>query len=212
MSRAFAVRCAGLICLLLCAPAAAVIPVGSQAPQFTLPEWYTGAPVTLHDFAGEIVLLDFYAYWCPHCQSSAPKVRVEIDDYYAARGGNPAGIPVRLVALAVAAGAAQNDSFIQTADLDLVLNDTSLSAFRAYGGSSVPLFILINGVAGANLPQWQVLYGAAGYGLSTGATLRGLIDNITPEPSSLMLLGAATLLVGRRRRPFSWHSPGDADK
>src|SRR6476620_1359472 len=44
---------------------------GTTAPAFTLktPE---GQTVSLSDFRGKAVLLEFFATWCPHCQDEAP--------------------------------------------------------------------------------------------------------------------------------------------
>ena len=46
------------------APSRAVsLQVGDIAPDFSLPEFDTANMVNLYDFAGEIVVLDFFAYY-----------------------------------------------------------------------------------------------------------------------------------------------------
>ena len=49
----------------------ALLPVGSIAPAFSL-KTPTGAQVSLADYSGKTVLLEFFATWCPHCQAETP--------------------------------------------------------------------------------------------------------------------------------------------
>jgi peroxiredoxin len=53
---------------------------GSAAPEFTLKN-RQGEAVSLTDFRGKIVLLDFWASWCASCIASFPSLKQLYDDY-----------------------------------------------------------------------------------------------------------------------------------
>ncbi len=56
------------------APKVPLIP-GSPAPNFVFRDFATGQELSLQSFRGKVVLLDFWATWCPPCMASLPEIR-----------------------------------------------------------------------------------------------------------------------------------------
>ncbi len=56
----------------------------SQAPGFSLPT-VSGKNVSLKDYSGKVVLLDFWATWCPPCRMSIPEL-VRLQSEYGDKG------------------------------------------------------------------------------------------------------------------------------
>jgi thiol-disulfide isomerase/thioredoxin len=46
--------------------------VGHQAPELKMETWVNGAPQTLAQNRGNVVMLFFFATWCPHCKTTLP--------------------------------------------------------------------------------------------------------------------------------------------
>lgn len=46
--------------------------VGQAAPQFSLPSLLQNQPVSLSQFSGKVVYVDFWASWCAPCRTSFP--------------------------------------------------------------------------------------------------------------------------------------------
>lgn len=56
------------------------VQIGKTAPDFTLPDT-AGVAVSLSDFRGKYVLLDFWASWCPPCRRENPNVVKAFQEY-----------------------------------------------------------------------------------------------------------------------------------
>lgn len=82
-----------LLALMLAAAAHAAEPrVGAPAPDFTL-ENRSGGTVSLSDLRGEVVLLNFWATWCPPCRQEMPLLD-QIYSRYEALGFTLLGVNV----------------------------------------------------------------------------------------------------------------------
>ena len=49
------------------------VDIGERAPDFTLPA-LTQGPLSLHDFQRRVVVLNFWATWCPPCVDETPSL------------------------------------------------------------------------------------------------------------------------------------------
>ena len=56
------------------------VQIGKTAPEFSLPDT-AGVSVSLSDFRGKYVLLDFWASWCPPCRRENPNVVKAFQEY-----------------------------------------------------------------------------------------------------------------------------------
>ncbi|MEE8373361.1 MAG: TlpA disulfide reductase family protein [Dehalococcoidia bacterium] len=54
--------------------------VGRIAPDFTLVD-LEGKPVTLSDYRGKTVFLNFWATWCPPCRAEMPEIEAIFQEY-----------------------------------------------------------------------------------------------------------------------------------
>ena len=57
---------------------------GPKAPDFSLPD-LSGKMVTLKQFHGSVVIVDFWATWCPPCRVSLPEL-VNLQEKYKNKG------------------------------------------------------------------------------------------------------------------------------
>ncbi|MCI0533761.1 MAG: TlpA family protein disulfide reductase, partial [Verrucomicrobiales bacterium] len=156
-------------------------------PAFELPRWQTGEPVRLSDFAGQVVVLDFFAYWCVPCESASKEIEKGVQKFYAARQGNPQGIPVRVLSVnAETSFPERTAAFIQKTGMSHVVNDPSATLLKQLGGEGFPFLVIIDGTkAQPGDPRFEIAYQQVGFeGLRR---IREIIDRlgsspITPKP------------------------------
>jgi cytochrome c biogenesis protein CcmG/thiol:disulfide interchange protein DsbE len=55
--------------------------LGASAPPFTMQDVVTGEDVSLSDFAGKPVLVNFWATWCPPCRLEMPWLQAAADEF-----------------------------------------------------------------------------------------------------------------------------------
>ena len=106
------------------------------------PEWQLkdpdGQPVALSDFKGKVVILDFWATWCPPCRAEIPGF-VALQKQYAAQGLTVVGVSLDTT------GASVVKSFMQHLGMNypVVIGDEKIAA--DYGGiSAIPTTFVID--------------------------------------------------------------------
>ena len=111
-------------------------PPGEPAPEFTF-EYFDGGTGSLADFAGQPVVLNFWASWCPACVAEMPDfqaVHEALGDDVVFLGMDMQDID-RESALAL----------IESTGVDYVLGDDPTGEiFQAFGGFSLPTTVFIN--------------------------------------------------------------------
>ena len=104
---------------------------GSVAPDFTLKD-LSGRDVRLKDLQGKLVLVNFWATWCPPCRGEVPSM-VKLNEAMA-------GKPFQMLAISIDEGGREAvESFFRTSGAKLpVLLDTEQKICKTYGTTGVP--------------------------------------------------------------------------
>lgn len=109
---------------------------GKAAPDFALTN-LSGNTVRLSDFKGKVVLLDFWATWCPPCRSEIPDF-IQLQKQYSGKGFTMLGIALDEDGAAVVKPLAQKLGV----NYPLLIGNTQVAA--AYGGiEALPTAFLI---------------------------------------------------------------------
>ncbi len=158
------------------------------APDFELPRWRGGERVALASFAGKVVVLDFFAYWCPPCQKASAELEAKVQKYYEAKGGNPKGAPVQVVAINVEKDHPERTAaYIKKSGLTFVLDDGGGRTMERYGGSGLPLIVVIDGTRRKNgTATFEIAYRSDGF--EGAEKIRKVIDRLGEGRTSAGLL------------------------
>ena len=116
---------------------AAVSSSMGKAPDFTLPD-LDGKPFSLSSTAGKVVLIDFWATWCPPCRMGVPELQ-ELYDRYKAKGLVIVGVSLDQ------GGAADVRPFVKANDVTypVVIGDQRVA--NLYGGiRGIPTMFVVD--------------------------------------------------------------------
>ncbi len=109
--------------------------LGKPAPEFTLGQ-LEGDEVELKQHLGDVVVLDFWATWCPPCVAALPKLE-QVTSQLRDQG-------VVFYAINLAEDAETVKTFLTDRELNIdVLMDADASVADAYGVESIPQTVLI---------------------------------------------------------------------
>jgi peroxiredoxin len=137
-----------LLALCLIAPASATpapINAGAQAPLFSRPD-FAGKPVSLAQYRGKLVVLDFWASWCLPCMVAIPHL-IDLQKSHAA------SLQVIGVSIDDAAAPARAVAKHYAFNYPLLMGDAKFGAL--YGGIlGLPVLFLI-GRDGKVLKVWR---------------------------------------------------------
>ena len=110
--------------------------VGNLAPDFQLQN-LDGQAVSLSDFRGKPVLVNFWASWCPPCRSEMPYIQ-EIYEEWSDKG-------LLVLAINIGESSSKAEEFMQSYNLSFtVLLDTKQDVAQRYNITGIPTTFFID--------------------------------------------------------------------
>jgi thiol-disulfide isomerase/thioredoxin len=174
-------RLGALAVLACCGLATSLRGAEPEVPDFAMKTWDGSAEVRRSEFAGRIVVLDFFAYWCSPCQKASAEIESGIRQHYDAHSGNPQGIPVDVLAVNVESDQRpKTDAFIRRHRLHRVVHDGGGKLLEGLGGKNLPYVVVIDGTrATADRPEFRIVYRKEGF--EGASRLRAVIDRLASD-------------------------------
>lgn len=112
--------------------------VGYRAPDFTLPR-LDGGEVTLSDLRGQVVVVNFWATWCPPCRAEMPDLQRAYEDRKAE------GLTILAVNTTFQDSESSAAQFVRDLALELpVLLDRSGEMSRSYELRAMPTTLFVD--------------------------------------------------------------------
>lgn len=113
--------------------------INQKAPEFTLKD-LSGKTVSLNDYRGKVVFIDFWASWCPPCKKEFPEINKFIQKYKDS--------DVAVLAVNVDKRRANVDDFLsqlpQLSKKMVVLLDTESSVISSYNAKAMPTSFIVD--------------------------------------------------------------------
>jgi peroxiredoxin len=137
------IRCSVLLLLVVltvtgCNPEQRQPPVvGKTAPDFVLKD-LSGREIRLSDLRGKVVLVNFWATWCPPCRNEIPSMQ-KLNEMMA-------GKPFKMLAISVDNGGKEvvEDYFRKSGNVLPVLLDSQQKISKMYGTTGVPETFIVD--------------------------------------------------------------------
>jgi peroxiredoxin len=137
--------------------------IGDTAPEFTF-NTAKDKTANLKDYRGKIVLLNFWATWCPPCRAELPRVQKEIWEKYK---NNP---KFALFAFAREEGWAKVLPFQEQNKYTFaMLPDEKREIFKLYATQSIPRNVMLD-------EKGRIIYQSIGYSPQEFQKLLDLLD------------------------------------
>ncbi|MDX2109433.1 MAG: hypothetical protein SFY80_04250 [Verrucomicrobiota bacterium] len=152
-------------------------------------DYITKESKTLHDFAGKVIILDWWSYWCPTCLAYTDSLSGGLSSPYKKKGyKNKNGVEVLFVSIHIDYGV-NIDNIIKNKLFHEFLEEMPpqylLKSMANYlpdtNYYTRPLMTIINGVPDEpNHEQWELLYLMPDTDILRQKTLTDVIESIQP--------------------------------
>lgn len=137
--------------------------IGQSVPSFKFQKKNAG-PTAIETYKGKVVLLNFFATWCPPCRQELPRVQSELWDVH---GNNPA---FEILVLAREEGWDKLDPFIEDQGYTFpIVPDLEREVFSKFAAQSIPRNVVLN-------RNGKIIYQSIGYSQEEFNSMVDLIE------------------------------------